>query len=368
MQIPTTSKCAVLEEFKKPLVIKQLPIPDVEPGAILVKTLLATLCGSDIGGWMGQSRIIKLPRIFGHEMVGEVVKLGQGVTKDWFEDNLNVGDRIVFSPASCGRCYFCNVLHMPNFCPNRISYASGSSTCDKPPYLLGACSEYIYVAPTCGVKKLPPEVENEEASPATCAFRTVIRSFERLGEIGTEDTVLIQGAGNLGLCATVLADNSSARRVIVVDITDERLADAKRFGADVTLNASVLTEEELQKQVLELTDGRGADIVLNYSTVASTFKQGLELIRKGGRYIVIGNISGKIEFDPSIVLHKELNIKGTYSADISHYHKAIEFLKNNKDKYPFKELVTSRHKLEDVNEALYAMVEGRDRKPAIVFE
>jgi D-arabinose 1-dehydrogenase-like Zn-dependent alcohol dehydrogenase len=367
MPIPSKSKCAVLEEFGKPLVIKELPIPDVEPGAMLIKTLLSTFCRSDIPVWQGQFRMnLQLPRIPGHEKVGEVVKLGQGVTKDWFGKDLELGDRIIFSNHACRRCYFCNVLNLPNYCQNKTStppYPHG-----KPPYLTGAFSEYIYVLPTCAVMKLPPEIGDEEASAATCAFRTVMRSFDLLGQIGTEDIILIQGAGNLGLCATAVADNSSARRVIVIDIEDQRLEEAKRFGADVTFNINAFNAEELQKQILELTDGRGPDIVMEYVNAAPAFKQGLELIRPGGRYIVTGGVDGTIGFAPGIISYKEINIKGVFSADIPYYYKAIEFIKNWKHNYPFKELVSNKYKLKDINKALYAMVEGRERKPGIVFE
>lgn len=205
--VPKTSRAACVVAYKEPLEIRDVPIPDeIEPGAMLVQTEVASICGSEVHLWQGELGIasrIPLPVILGHEMMGRVVRLRSGVKTDTAGQPLQEGDRVVWTHASCGDCYMCTVTHQATLCPNRRMYMF--SNCEQPPYLLGGFSEYCYVWPTSGRIKIPNGVSSELASAASCALRTVVHAFDRLGRVENRETVVVQGAGPLGLYAAAMA-------------------------------------------------------------------------------------------------------------------------------------------------------------------
>jgi threonine dehydrogenase-like Zn-dependent dehydrogenase len=232
---------------------------------------------------------------------------------------------------------------------------------------MGGFAEYEYVVPRTEVVKIPEELTDEEAIGVGCAFRTIVAAYERLGGIDIQDDVLIQGAGPVGLYALAQAIESGARKTIVVGAPKARLDLAKRWGADYVINIDEVTDPSKRKdQILELTSGRGPDIVVECTGVPAAFSEGVEIIRKGGRYLVIGQVSeATTAFAPSSIVFKSLDIIGTLSATIPHYYKALQFVKNKRAKYPFAEIVSNKYSLEQVNEALAAMKAGREMKPVI---
>ena len=142
--IPQTSQAACVVAFKEPVEIRQVPMPpDLEPGAMLVQTEVASICGSDVHLWQGELGVasrLHLPIMLGHEMMGRVVRLGLGVSTDTAGQPLAEGDRIVWTHASCGACSMCTATHQPTLCPHRRMYMF--TNCEQPPYLLGGFAEY----------------------------------------------------------------------------------------------------------------------------------------------------------------------------------------------------------------------------------
>src|SRR4249920_3871057 len=127
----TTAKASVLENFREPLVMRNFSVPTkLEPGAALVRTEMAGICGTDVHLWKGELPI-KLPVILGHETVGRIEQLGAGLEHDWSGQPLNVGDRVTWnSTVSCGQCYYCAVKRQPTRCPQRRAYGIGYR-CDE---------------------------------------------------------------------------------------------------------------------------------------------------------------------------------------------------------------------------------------------
>ena len=293
--IPKTCKAAVLVDYKKPLEIRQVQVPQrLEPGAILAKTEMSSICGSDIHLWEGllQGMIpIRLPVILGHEMCGRVVQLGEGVTQDSVGQPLAEGDRILWTHASCGECYFCRIRHQPTLCSNRQYYMF--SCCEEYPYLMGGFAEYVYVFPRSGRVKVPEEVSSEFASCASCAFRTVVHAFERIGPLEDMDNVVIQGAGPLGLYSVAMASRAGVSKIIALGAPAKRLAVAKKWGADHVIDLDEVPDPDQRvDQVLELTGGFGADVVVEVSGGESAFPEGLKMVRKGGRFAIVGQVGG----------------------------------------------------------------------------
>jgi L-iditol 2-dehydrogenase len=369
--LPKTSRAACVVAFGQPLEIRHVPIPEaLEPGAILVRTEVASICGSDVHLWQGELGAggrIQLPIILGHEMMGRVARLGPGVRHDSAGESLAEGDRIVWTHASCGACFACTVTHQPTLCPNRRMYMF--TNCEQPPYLLGGFAEYCYVFPASGRLKIPDEVSSELASAASCALRTVVHGFDRLGRIENRESVVIQGAGPLGLYATAMAVQSGAQQVIVIGAPASRLEVARKWGASHTINIDDVPEaRERRSMVRTLTERRGGDLVIEVSGGATAFPEGIDLVRRGGRYLVIGQVGAQQPpIAPRLIVEKQLTILGVMSGDTDHYYKALQFLKHNRQRFSFEDMLSNRYPLEQINEALEAMRTFREVKAVVVL-
>jgi len=359
IKIPKTYKAAVLKEYGKPLQIREVTVPKVEDGGILVKVEMAGICGTDVHQHKGELTIKSpLPSVQGHETIGKIVKLGKGRTKDVSGEPLNIGDRIMWIHVDCGECYWCEIVCQPVLCANRSGYGFA---------LNGGFAEYAYVIPATKVVKVPDELSDEEAIGAGCALRSVVAGYERLGGIGLQENVVIQGAGPIGLYSLLLAVEGGAGKVIVIGAPKKRLDLAVKWGADHVINIDEIKDPALRKeQILGLTNGRGPEIVVEGSGVPAAFNEGLEMIQKGGRYLVMGQTSAAtIPVAPGIIVGKNLRVIGSASADITHVYKALQFIKNKRGKYPLADIVSNKYRLEQINEALVNMESGKEIKPVI---
>ena len=186
----STCKASVLEKLKAPLVMREFPLPSrLEPGAVLVRTEMAGICGTDVHLWKGELPIA-LPVILGHETAGKVEQLGEALERDWSGQPLQVGDRVTWnSTTSCGSCFYCAEKREPTRCPQRRAYGIGYR-CDQPPHLLGGYAEFHYLRPGTNIFKLPEDVPTEAVIGAGCALITAIHGVERTG-ISWRDTVCI---------------------------------------------------------------------------------------------------------------------------------------------------------------------------------
>ena len=364
--IPTHSRAAVLRRFCEPLEIEDVPIPsEIEPGAILVKIETCSICGTDVHLSRGALALkVDLPVIIGHEMVGRIVAFGAGARRDTVGAPLALGDRILWTHTACDSCFWCTVAQQPNLCENRRAYMFENM--EKAPYLLGGFSEYGYVLPESGRIRVPDTVSNDLASLCSCAFRSVMKATSQIGRIAPSDSVIVQGAGPLGLLATAVAKVSGARRVVVIGAPAERLELASAFGADETIPLETTTPLERADRVRSLTNGRGGDIVMEFTGHPEAFNEGLELARRGGRYLVVGQLGeGTTEIKPSMIVKKNLQVFGSFSGDAASYWKALDFVDAHQNDFPFERMITNRYRLDDVNTALERMRRFEEIKPVI---
>src|SRR5207244_923167 len=189
-------RAAVITAHNQPLEIQRVSVPDLEPGALLVRIAASTLCGTDVHRWHGPlGDGDSLPIITGHEPCGYVEEIN-GERTDILGNPVKRGDRLVWSYVACGSCYYCSVALQPCICPGRASW--GHNRSDRFPYLLGSCAEYMYVPPPCLIIKVPEEVSSASAAASVCAYRTVMHGFERLGAIKSNEIVVIQGSRPAG--------------------------------------------------------------------------------------------------------------------------------------------------------------------------
>jgi threonine dehydrogenase-like Zn-dependent dehydrogenase len=347
-----SGRVAVFMGPKKDFQIREYPLPEVEPGAVLIKIGAAGVCGSDLHFWrgdMGAGREVPGGTLMGHEMMGRVYKLGRGVTKDSLGRPLKEGDRVTY--AYFYPCYQCAVCATGDTyaCPNR---QAGSGKLGEPPYFTAAFGDYYYLRPHHHIFKVPDNLTDEMTAPVNCAASEVafglVKADPKFGE-----TVVIQGAGGLGLYATAIARERGAR-VIVVDGQKARLALAKRMGAETTIDMTEYpTAEARAERVRALTGGLGADLTVGLVGFAPAFAEALQMVRSGGRHLEIGSISqvDKVELAPAHIVYRRITIIGVGVYDPWIIPKVLDFMSRTKDRYPFHEIVSNRYPLAEVSKA-----------------
>jgi L-iditol 2-dehydrogenase len=240
--------------------VEELPVPEIGPGELLVKTYASGICGSDVMEWY---RIKKAPMVLGHEITGEIAEVGEGVT------NLKKGDRVFVSHhVPCNSCHYC-----------LNGYHTACETLHRTNYDPGGFAEYIRIPSInveSGVYVLPDVMTYEEGTfiePLACVIRG-----QRLAGIKAGQTVLVIGSGISGLIHIALARARGAGRIIATDITEFRLEAAKRFGADEVINA----KEDVCSRLLKLNENRLADVVIMCAGSLSASTQSLQCVDGGG--------------------------------------------------------------------------------------
>ena len=350
----TTGRVAVLRAYGGEFELRDYPLPDVEPGAILVKLTRAGVCGSDLHIWRGEMKEVygATPNnlTFGHEMCGRVARLGGGVTTDSTGQPLREGDRVTylyFYP--CGRCPVCLQDEMGS-CPRK---GRPSRVAGTPPYFNAGYGDYYYLRPGHFVFKIPDELSDDIATPSNCALAQVIYGLRRAG-LRQGHTVVVQGAGGLGLNAVAVARDMGADTVIAVDRLPERLELARAFGADHTLSTEELTTAEQRiDAVRALTGGFGADIVVDVVGYPEVIPEGLRMLRGGGCYLEVGSIApGNVfTYDATALVRGNVRLVATSNYSPWALEEALRFLRRNRTRFPFERVISHVFPLERISEA-----------------
>ncbi len=352
--LPKTTRAAVLVAHGAPLEMTDLPLPGaIEPGAALVRLHCSTLCGTDIEIWSGKMSFPgMLPMVLGHEMVGEIVALGEG-TLDALGRPLKTGQRIGWSESTCGHCHGCNILREPVACSSR-GYGF-LQRADRPPHAISGLSQYAYVTPGAEKLVIPSAVKDTWAAMAGCTAKTVLRAFERAGNLRTGAKVVVQGAGALGIFATAAARLSGAGTVITVGAPESRLAMAKRFGADHTVDIA-LGSEGIIEAVVAHTDGHGADYIFDFAGAPSIGREAIGMAAQRGRIIVVGTTDhAENPLSLGRVMGKELTFHGSLNGDIADYKRALDFFVDFGSRMPWDDLFSAPVGLSGADAAIRAM-------------
>ena len=364
-----TGLASVVREYGEPLELVEYPVPKPEAGALVVKVDATTMCGSDVHAWEGAYvgvLPIETPLILGHEVVGRVEAIGSGAELDSLGRPVHVGDRVVWAHEPCGHCYQCTIDRSPTTCPNRRLGMMQSS--DRPPHFSGTFAEYSYVWPKSGRLRVPDDVKSEWASAASCALRTVINGVETAGMIDYRHSVVVQGAGPVGLfCVAVVAMHSPAQ-IIVIGAPDTRLDVARAYGADHVISIEEHPDSQGRLQIInELTGGRGADVVFEASGAPRVVGEGVMMVAANGRYVLIGSVGGAPqEVLAGRIVTRAITVKGSFGGDIDSYYKAMEFMRHNRSRFDFDRVLGERYTLANVTDALRKMQRYEDIKPVIV--
>lgn len=357
----TTGLTTVFTGPGNPFEFENLPVPKIEPNGILVKNTSAVICGSDLHVWRGDGDkpVQKRKAVMGHEFTGVVDSLGSGITTDSLRRPIKEGDRIAFPFFNpCHRCYQC-IRGEHHACPYRGR--RNQVGLDKYPYCDGGMAEYYYLPPGHYAFKVPDDIPDQAIGPVNCALAQVLFGLQR-AKITFGDTVVIQGAGGLGIYTTSVASDSGASQVIVIDGQEDRLDMARQCGATstISLNEFKTAEERVQK-VKELTSNIGADIVVEVVGLASAVYEGLDMVRINGTYLDIGNISGgTLKFPANKIILNQTKWIGVQHYDPWIIETALQFLSRTKHKFPLMEVISDTFPLEKINEAFeYAEWQGK---------
>ena len=359
-------KAAVCYEFGKPLVIEKVVLDPPQAGEVKVRVAACAICHSDIhyleGAWGGT-----LPAVYGHEAAGIVTEVGAGVTLT------KPGDHVVVTLLrSCGRCFYC-AQGQPHLCETQIALHKESRLHTKDGRSIvqgvatGAFAEYVVVHES-QVVAIPTNVPFASASLLACGVITGLGAVVNTAHVPSGSSVVVIGAGGVGLNSVQGARLSGAQPIIAIDLLPSKLAAAQTFGATHLLQA---TEDDVQTAVLALTQGRGADYVFVTVGSGKAIEQGLTLVRRGGTFVMVGMpASGvKLQVEAANFAGDSQHIIGSkmgstrLQVDVP---KLVELY--HQDRLKLDELVTKCYPLEEINEAIAAVNRGEALRNVIVFE
>lgn len=336
---------AVVNYDKGPKKVKvmdvEIPVP--APGQVRIKVAYAGVCGTDIhiytddGGYP-----TKPPVTLGHEFSGVVESVGEDV------DESLVGKRVISETYyhTCGKCIYCQSGHK-NLCPEKASIGSAVN---------GAMADYV-VVPAKNVHPVPENVTLKEAAmtePLACCARAILG----LAEIVPGDTVLITGPGTIGLMCLQLAEDCGGKVIVAGTKRDkERLELALKLGADAIFYTD---EADAKEQAARLAPPYGPDVVVDCSGAGPAIVFGLEVIRKGGRFVQVGLTGRETMLDMNLLTLKELKVLGSYAQNTEWFLRSLELMQQGK--VNLQDLISPPYELEDWEAAFQGHISGTGYK------
>ncbi len=326
--------------------LEEQEIPKIGPGEVLIKIISSGICGSDVMEWY---RIKKAPLVLGHEIAGDIVEVGEGVS------DFKVGDRVTATHhVPCGRCEYC-----------QRGQHSLCTLISNTKYYPGGFAEYVRVpsinVETRGVLKLPDSVSYDEGSftePLGC----VVRGLRVMG-IEPARSLLVLGSGLSGQLVIRAAKAYGVGKIIATDLNDWRLQMAQRSGAEVTVNAG---KEDVIERVLAETNGEGVDYVIPTAGAPVLFDQAMQTVRKGGTVLMYGIMTPgtKVEFDIFPFWKKQVKLVSTYAAAPRDLAEALELIRAGR--VPVADMITHRLPLEETQKGFELVASGGDSMKVII--
>jgi L-iditol 2-dehydrogenase len=332
----------------KDLRVEEVEKPRISENEILMHVRAATICASDIRSYNYGNGRMRPPRILGHEIAGDIEEIGSNVK------GYDSGMRITLNPnIFCGRCVFC-VTGRHQLCDERRALGFDVD---------GGFAEYLLIPfesiRTGAVCEIPDNVSYEEAAliePISCCLHA-----QTLVKVGAGDTVTIIGAGPMGIMHTVVAKAIGASKVIVSEISEQRLQTAVGFGADVAVNPA---KEDLASRVFEATERHGSDVVIVAVGSRSALEQALGLLSKGGRVCFFAGLQkGKenVRLNANIIHYRETVVSGSFASTPYEFYQTVMLAASGK-LLNMKPIVTHRFRLDDASKAFEAALSGRALK------
>ncbi|MEN6307320.1 MAG: galactitol-1-phosphate 5-dehydrogenase [Anaerohalosphaeraceae bacterium] len=293
--------------------IQDCPTPQTGDQDVLVQVRACGICGSDVHGMDGSTGRRQPPIIMGHEAAGVIADIGTRVT-GWHK-----GERVTFdSTVYCGQCYFCQKGQI-NLCDHRRVLGVSCNEYRRD----GAFAEFVAV-PQHILYRLPDGVSYEQGA-MTEALSIAVHAVSRAALSGGE-TVVVVGAGMIGLLVIQVLRARGCRQIIAVDVDAERLKMAGDFGADVVFNPDTANVAE---QCMQLTEGRGADAAFEVVGITPAIRTAMGVLRKDGRLVMVGNLSPQVEIPLQALVTREISVYGS-CASCGEYPVCLDMIANRK--------------------------------------
>ncbi|MFQ5536854.1 MAG: zinc-binding dehydrogenase [Gemmatimonadota bacterium] len=345
-------RAAVMTAPDRPMEVWTLEDPVLEPGGVLLETVASEVCGTDVHLHHGRLAGVPYPIIPGHVSVGRVAEAA-GVDRDALGAPLKPGDVVTFLDVHevCNACWHCLVARQPNRCPSRRVYGITYSAEEGP---LGGWAERIYLKPGVRILKLSGDLDADDVIGGGCGLFTGFAAVDPAG-VRLGDTVLVQGAGPVGLSAAAFASLSGASRVFMIGAPEARLELGRALGVDLALDLSATTPEERRTVIRDHTGGRGPDVVVEATGNPAAVGEALELVRDGGTYVVAGHYTdaGEISLNPHTQINrKHVRILGQWGTDFHHLVRALAVFARHRARLPFREVIGARYGLDETDRAL----------------
>ena len=325
--------------------IEKMPMPQIDPGELLVRVEACGICGSDVMEWY---RLDRAPLVLGHEIGGQIVAIGKGI------ESYHVGDRISAAHhVPCNTCHYCLSGHH-----------TACDTLRRTNFDPGGLAEYIRLPAINvdrGVFLLPDEVSYEEATfvePLACVLRG-----QRLANMRPGSSVLVVGSGIIGLLHGLLAHTLGASRVIATDISDYRLKAARRFGAEVVIQA----DEDLPAGVRQVNQGRLADLVIVCTGAKSAIVQALDSVERGGTVLLFAPTDPGVTIPVSInelFFSNGITLTTSYAGSPADYQTALELIRAGT--LPVKQMITHRLSLAETGLGFQLVAEAKNSIKVII--
>ena len=326
-------------------------IPPAGPGELVAQCAVTLTCGTDVKMYKRGHRLIHPPQIIGHEFAGVVTEVGKGVKE--FSPGMRV---VAANSAPCNACFYC-INRQPNLCEHLDDVLLGFSW-------PGSYAEYVRIPERIvrqNTFQIPNNVKMEHVAslePLAC----VVHGWD-LVNFRPAGTAVIIGGGPIGLLHLQIASLHAAKQIVLCDVVDQRLEEAKKLGIDIiTINSSV---EDVTRRIEELTDGRGADIVVEAVGRKETWEIAPRLVRKGGTVLLFGGCQGgtTVTFDADKMHYGELHLQGAFHHTPSAVERAFNLITSNR--VSIEPLISQEMPLDKAEEALKLMGEGKALKIAL---
>ncbi|MGQ9583183.1 MAG: alcohol dehydrogenase catalytic domain-containing protein [Thermoplasmatota archaeon] len=329
-------RAAVFHDKSQPLKLEIVPIPAFGDNDVLVKVAACGLCRTDLHYLQGLPTAKKPPIILGHEISGIVEQMGAGVTR------FKKGDRVLIPPVfACGTCHYCRTGR-GTICEKQTMVGNHRD---------GGFAEYISV-PASDIFALPEPIPLLEGCIISDAISTPYHAVVNRGRVQPGEKVLVLGCGGVGLSLVQMAALAGGS-VVAVDIFDEKLEQARRFGASEVVNARKV--ESLSKAIKKMTGG-GADIAFEVIGNPPTIEEAFKAVRWGGRVIVVGYTHEDVRLNAGRIMFCEIEVKGSLGCGLQDYPRIIEMARTGRLRV--REMVTHRFKLDEINEGFRNLESG----------
>jgi L-iditol 2-dehydrogenase len=354
----------VIPAPNQPVELREYPWPDLAPGAAMLRTRYSEVCGTDVHVHQGRLAGVPYPLIPGHVSVGHLAAI-RGTVTDIDGEPFREGDLVTFLDVheTCGRCYECLVTKQTTRCAHRRVYGITYGADDGP---LGGWADHIWMKPGVRLLRMPDGTDAAGFIAGGCGLVTSIHAVER-AEVRLGSSVVVLGAGPVGIAAAALARLSGADPVVLIGDPASRREHALNMGATHAIGLDVVADERAA-HVRGLTRGRGADVVIEAAGDPRAVSDALDLVRDGGRVVIAGQYTdhGDVPINPHRQINrKHVELRGCWGSDYSHFHRALQVLASVARSLPWTNAISATYSLDRAGEAL-ASVARRDVIKALI--